>query len=155
MNSEPRDNLDIEDFHFSPEHVRQMEQSMVASGTERWTLYAQERSTGAFAGFTEVFWNPNRPTILHQGGTGVMPHYRNHGLGRWLKAAMLEKVLRERPTVKVVRTGNADSNESMLHINYALGFKPYMSECVWQVETAQVEQYLERHARPQREQPSR
>ncbi|MDP9316811.1 MAG: GNAT family N-acetyltransferase [Chloroflexota bacterium] len=142
MNTEPRDDLDVEDFHVTPEHIRQMEQSMVASGTERWTMYARERATGAFVGFTEVFWNANRAALLFQGATAVAPSYRGRGLGRWLKAAMLEKVLQERPMVRFVRTGNADSNDPMLHINHALGYKPFMSECVWQVETAQVAHYL-------------
>lgn len=142
-NQEPRDNLDVEDFHFTPAHLRQMEQSLRASGTQRWTLYVRERDTGAFAGFTDIQWNPNRPAILQQGFTGVFPLYRNKGLGRWLKAAMLERVLRERPQVKVVRTGNADSNAAMLRINHELGFKPYISQCVWQVTTDQIMSYLE------------
>lgn len=142
MNTAPRDQLEIEDWRVTPEHLRQMEQQMLARGTQRWTLYAREKSSGKFAGFTEVFWNPNRPQILSQGATGVFPRDRGKGLGRWLKAAMLDKVLRERPEVKFIRTGNADSNAAMLTINNELGFKPYLSRCVWQVETARVEEYL-------------
>jgi hypothetical protein len=73
----------------------------------------------------------------------VFPQYRNKGLGRWLKATMLERVLRERPQVKFVRTGNADSNAAMLRINQELGFKPYLSQCIWQVATVQIMSYLE------------
>ena len=83
-----------------------------------------------------------RPEILGQGMTAVYPEYRNRGLGRLLKAAMLEKVLRERPQVKLIRTGNADSNAPMLKINTELGFKRYMSQVIWQVETEKVIQYL-------------
>ena len=94
------------------------------------------------AGFTEVFWHPNRPQLLNQGGTGIFPEYRNNGLGRWLKAAMLHKVLRERPEVKFVRTSNADSNAPMVKINRELGFKPYISQCMWQVEVEKTREYL-------------
>jgi len=74
--------------------------------------------------------------------TGVFPEYRNKGLGRWLKAAMLEKVLKERPEVKYVRTGNADVNAAMLKINTELGFQPYMADALWQVEIDRVLTYL-------------
>ncbi len=55
---------------------------------------------------------------------------------------MLDRVLRERPQVRFVRTGNADSNAAMLRINHQLGFKPYIAHCVWQVETDKVLDYL-------------
>ena len=74
--------------------------------------------------------------------TGVFTQYRNKGLGRWLKAAMLDKVLKERPEVKYVRTGNADSNAAMLKINIELGFLPYMADTLWQVEIDNVLEYL-------------
>ena len=142
MNTAPREKLDMEDMHFTPEHLRQMEQGMVAAGTQRWTLYAAEAGTGRFAGFTEVYWNPNRPLVVSQGGTGVFPEFRDRGLGRWMKAAMLDRVLRERPQAEFVRTGNADSNAAMLGINQALGFKPYLSHCIWQLDTEKALGYL-------------
>lgn len=145
MNTAPRDQLELEDFHMTPDQLRQQEQALQATGTERWTVYVVERATGKFVGFSEVFWNANRPTILGQGGTGVFPAYRNQGIGRWLKAVMLEKVLRDRPAVKFIRTGNADSNVAMLKINQELGFVPYLSHCMWQVETAQAVRYLNQY----------
>lgn len=143
MNSAPRDQLDVEDFKMTPERLREMEKAVAARQTEHWTLYVAERKTGKFVGFTDVLWNANRPQLLTQNSTGIFPEYRNRGLGRWLKAAMLDKVLRERPQVKFVRTGNADSNTAMLKINHELGFKPYLSTAVWQVETDQVIHYLD------------
>lgn len=145
MNSAPRGSLEIQDIHYTAEHLRQEERSQTARGTQRWTMYVREKSTGKFAGYTEVFWNPNRPQILNQGATGVFPHYRNKGLGRWLKGAMVEKILRDRPQVKYIRTGNADSNAPMLKVNHELGFKPYISRCVWQIQVSQVVEYLSSH----------
>ncbi len=142
MNTEPRDQLELDDFHWTPDQLRQFEASMVAQGTERWTLYAVEQATGNLAGFTEVFWNANRPHLLYQGDTGVFPEYRNRSLGRRLKAEMIEKVLRERPQVQFIRTHNADSNAAMLKINHEMGFKPYLAETTWQVETQKVVEYL-------------
>jgi mycothiol synthase len=72
-----------------------------------------------------------------------LPRYRNRGLGRWLKAAMLERVLDDRPEVKRVRTENADSNAPMLKINQELGFRHYFAEYDWQVSVESVKAYLD------------
>ncbi len=141
MNSQPRGTLQAEDIHFTPEQIRQMQGQILATGADHWTLYVRDRASGALAGFTDVVWNPSRPELLQQGNTGVFPQYRNRGLGRWLKAAMLDKVLRERPQVRYVRTHNADSNAAMLRINHELGFQPYSSSATWQVETARALDY--------------
>ena len=45
-----------------------------------------------------------------------------------------------------VRTGNADVNAAMLSINRELGFRPYVSRTLWQVELAAIEEYLGRGA---------
>ncbi|HLA24006.1 MAG TPA: GNAT family N-acetyltransferase [bacterium] len=143
MNRAPRGTLQMEDFHFTPEHVRDFARSDRERGNEVWSMVVRERATGNLAGFTEVSWHPNRPEVVQQRGTGVLAEYQDLGLGRWLKAAMLEKILRERPQVTRVRTGNADSNAPMLKINTELGFRPYISHHVWQIELAQVQAYLD------------
>jgi GNAT superfamily N-acetyltransferase len=142
INLAPRDNLEMEDFHWTPEILRQIDAAMLQRGDDRWTMYVRETATGAIAGYTEVYWRPERPETLGQGDTAVFPQYRNRGLGRWLKAAMLEKVLPERPQVKRIRTGNADSNAAMLKINTEMGFKPYKSWLNWQVDLERVIDYL-------------
>jgi GNAT superfamily N-acetyltransferase len=141
-NQQPLGDLEIEDTHMTPEQLRQIEKNSFARGNQRWTFYISDRATGKFIGYTEMVWNPNRPDLLRQDMTGVFPQYRNLGLGRWLKAAMLEKVLKERPQAKYVRTGNADTNAAMLKINTELGFKPYMADTIWQVELQKVFDYL-------------
>lgn len=142
MNTEPRDNLEIEDVKWTRKQLRQIEASLAERKTERWTMYVREKKTGNLAGYTEVFWSPFEPETLYQGDTGVLPEYRGHGLGKWLKAAMLEKVLHDCPQVKRVRTGNANSNAPMLKINYELGFRPYKQWTTWQVELEKVLGYL-------------
>jgi len=141
-NQAPIENLDVEEMHLTREQVRQVENQLFARGFQRWTYYLIEKSTGKMAGYTETVWNPSRPHILYQDMTGVFPEYRNKGLGRWLKAAMIDKVLHEHPEVKFIRTENADSNAAMLKINHELGFTPYVSNPIWQIPLEKVEAYL-------------
>ncbi len=133
MNSAPRDKLKVNDHRVTADQIRQGVRELKIAKVSRWVLYARETATGALAGFTEVFWHPDRPSHLGQGNTGVRPRYRGHGLGRWLKATMLERVRRERPMVRFVDTGNADSNAPMLKINEELGFRLHMISRTWQL----------------------
>jgi GNAT superfamily N-acetyltransferase len=138
----PHGELAIDEQKFTPKQIRDMEQFQHARSIQRWTMYLQEDTSGRVAGLTEVMWNPNRPQILEQGFTGVDPAFRGRGLGRWLKAAMIDKVLAERPEVAFVRTGNANENAPMLKINTEMGFKPYQAQTLWQIETQKVVDYL-------------
>lgn len=142
MNQQPRDDLDVHDSRLTGEQLRQIEANLKAQGIKRWTMYVAERVTGKLAGYTELAILPDREDLVSQGDTGVFPAYRGQGLGRWLKAAMLAKLMAERPSVQFVRTTNADSNAAMLKINRELGFRPYLSQTIWQIETARLKAYL-------------
>jgi GNAT superfamily N-acetyltransferase len=142
MNTAPTGTLTLEHQTVSGEQLRQFEQALAARATERTTLAVRDRASGRYAGFTEVFWKPSAPELLQQGNTGVREEYRGRKLGRWLKAAMLERLLAAHPEIRFVRTGNADSNAAMLKINQELGFRPYASRTVWQIERAQLERYV-------------
>jgi mycothiol synthase len=142
MNTQPTGSLTVEHQRYTPELLRTIEQGLFARGIQRLVMYVRERATGRFAGFTEVYWKPGLSDMLTQGHTGVFPEFRERGLGRWLKAAMLERALAEHPEIRLVRTTNADSNAAMLSLNQALGFRPYLSRTMWQVELAKIESYL-------------
>jgi len=133
MNAQPRGTLRVEDHRLTPDQLREGLRHMAAARTSRWVLYARERASGKLAGFTEVFWHPDRPTALWQGNTGVLAAYRGHGLGRWLKGTMLTRILAERPMVRTVDTSNADSNAPMLKINTELGFRLHSTSRNWQL----------------------
>lgn len=141
-NDQPRDDLEIEDEKFTPDFLRQIQKNLIAAGEQLWAMYIMDRANQKLIGLTEVAWHPNRPMILNQGFTAVDSAYRNKGLGRWLKATMMKKILEERPQVKFIRTRNANSNAPMLKINNEMGFQPYNAITAWQVKTEQVEEYL-------------
>ena len=142
MNTMPTEDLDVEDFHFTAQQVKEMDRSMLATGTERWSILARESATGKIAGYTEMYWNPAKPELGNQGDTAVFEEFKNKGLGRWLKAAMTEKLLAERPGVKKIRTGNAQSNAPMLKINNEMGFRPAITATTWQLDVDTVKSRL-------------
>lgn len=122
MNTAPTENFEVEDEVFSVAQLRAREQSQQERTHDMWVLAAVHEPTGVIAGYTELTLPALWPTRGYQGDTGVDLAHRNKGLGRWLKAAMLLRVLDERPAVKRITTHNAGSNEPMLNINHALGF---------------------------------
>ncbi len=142
MNHQPRDDLEVHDETTTPEQLRDLERFWFAEGRTRWTLFLRARATGTLVGFTDIALDDRRPELGLQGSTGVFPEHRRQGLGRWLKAAMIRRLLAERPEVRFVRTTNADSNTAMRRINEDLGFTPYASECVWQVATQDALAFL-------------
>ncbi|MFC4425332.1 GNAT family N-acetyltransferase [Deinococcus navajonensis] len=134
MNTAPRGELDIEDQKLDEETLRGLEQMLGAPGRRRLLTAARHRQTGQLVGYTELRWHDERPRIVTQEGTGVMPAARGQGLGRVLKAANLASLLAANAAARFVRTHNADSNAAMLAINEAMGFAPYFASTTWQLK---------------------
>lgn len=134
MNDAPRP-TGWNEFQFSPERVSERELRQAKWGLKFWTLCARHDPTGEIAGFTRIYLNPWRPELITQDDTGVLANHRNKGLGRWMKADMLVRILREVTEAKFVTTGNASINQAMLTINRELGFKPNLYWQNYQIET--------------------
>jgi mycothiol synthase len=142
MNTIPHGELKIEDTVFTPKMIREGETWLFANGSRRVIACARHADSGALVGFTELFWNPKRAAIVWQQNTGVVEAHRNKGLGRWLKAANMNAMLRMNPAARFVRTGNADSNAPMLAINEAMGFAPFIAATGWQGSAPRIAQRL-------------
>src|SRR6266550_8488082 len=141
MNTAPRGDSAMQDWNTTPEQLREFDRSRRAAGRERRLVLAIHEATGDTAGYTELFYDPKIPHLIWQSGTAVVPSHRGHGLGKWLKAAMLERALRDWPKGNLIRTGNADSNAPMLAINTRLGFKPAWADSIWEVGIADARRY--------------
>lgn len=124
MNTAPREDFEVEDEVLTPETWREREKSVSESQSELHTLIAVHQPTDDFAGYTQIKTQELQPELAWQWDTGVHPEHRNRGLGRWLKAAMIEQVVEAYPKIERVDTFNAGSNEPMLNINIQMGFKP-------------------------------
>lgn len=141
MNTAPRGDLEVNDDHGSHEKLAEGEARLANSAATRLEYIARHTASGAAVGGTNVYYEPWTPTVLWQGATAVHPDHRGHALGKWLKAAMLQKVRELLPEVERISTGNAYSNEPMLGINNKLGFKETRAYLNWQ---AKVDQLLPR-----------
>lgn len=124
--------------------IRRQQDDLFGRGFACWTAIVRERSTTRLVGITEISWNTKQAEVLEQGITVVLPEHRNRGLGRWLKAAMAQKVLRERPQARFIHTGNAATNMAMLKLNRELGFVPLSQDTWWEMRVSQVRQYVEK-----------
>ncbi len=142
MNTAPRDDLQLNDFTVTEEEIREQERVNEAAGNETWVLVARRLSDGAWAGLHDVSYNKVNPGVVWVGATGVKPEHRGHALGKWLKAAMTQRVLDERPDVREIRTGNADSNDAMLGINRAMGYRPLMAQTIVELPVDRAEEWL-------------
>jgi len=142
MNTAPREGLKMDDWKVTPELIRSFDESRRKAGRVRRLLLAIDEATGETAGFTETEYDARTPHLVSQDGTAVVPSHRGHGVGKWIKATMIERILREWPNATLIRTGNAYSNAPMLSINDRLGFKVAWSVMVWQLPIADAKRYV-------------
>jgi mycothiol synthase len=138
MNTAPREDFEAEDEVMTPEEWREREQNVIDSKCQLHTLIAVHKPTGELAGYTQIKTQDRQPDLAWQWDTGVVPAHRNKGLGRWLKAAMIERKVKSYPALRRVDTYNAGSNEQMLNINVSMGFKQVHLSHAWQGELATV-----------------
>lgn len=141
FNQAPRDELEVGDWVVTPESW-QARMNKYAEADMKYLAAVTVEKDGAISGLTDVGWFPSRPAVLDQWFTGVREKYRGRGLGKWLKGAVLLRASEEFPSVTVVVTGNAASNEPMLDINRRLGFKHHMDIYTYQLELEQLKNYL-------------
>jgi hypothetical protein len=122
MNTAPRDDLPMEDVDFSPDRLRDWEDSVARRGHLMWTVGARSVATGELAAFTQLVVAPEWPEVAEPEDTAVAVAHRGHGLGLWVKALNLLRLVDEVPAAQRVSTWNAASNAHMIRVNRALGF---------------------------------
>ncbi len=132
LNSIPWEELDHGEIVITPEQMREWYRQMATVDRDQHTVMTREPD-GTISGITDVSFTPHLPTFIEQMFTGVRQDARGRGLGKWIKAAMLEKIRAEHPQAEWMITGNAESNGPMLSINHRLGFKEYRAGAAYQL----------------------
>lgn len=138
MNDAPFGDLDLNDQQFTVVALVGFEDELRSRNIDRISGVVEEIATGRLVGFTQVFINPSFPDLLQQGDTGVFPEFRGLGLGKWLKAEMVGRIMAERGEITRIRTENASANAPMLAINHAMGFTLHHTNTIWQVPSDQL-----------------
>jgi GNAT superfamily N-acetyltransferase len=143
INRMPHEDLQMEDWVFTAELLRDGERQMKARGREHWFILALDEK-GASAGFTDVAFDRRSTHVVQQRGTAVVPEHQGKGIGKWMKARMTEKILAEIPGARFIRTDNAGTNAAMLGINIKMGFRPAWENTIWQVPLPAAQKYVRR-----------
>ncbi|MFE9740328.1 GNAT family N-acetyltransferase [Streptomyces sp. NPDC006477] len=124
MNDMPVGDLDYGSVAWDADRVRAMA-AVVADRGDTLLTVAAVHDDGTMAGYTEILVPQGVPPRVQQYDTAVVPAHRGHGLGLWVKAAMVRRLRAEYPSVVEIETDNADDNAHMLAVNHRMGFRSY------------------------------
>lgn len=145
MSTAPMGDLDMT-VEWTPASIRVSEREHALCGRENLVLCALHDATGDLVALTHVLVPTGRPTLAIQEDTVVRPDHRNRGLGRWIKAEMLDWLATEQPQLEIIITWNAAENAAMRAINTELGFVPDAAWTEWQFSTSDLLAELARRA---------
>jgi GNAT superfamily N-acetyltransferase len=123
INDAPTDDLDIEDEVYSPERVRAYEEAQLARGQALFRVLARHLETGELAGHSVILVEGDRPEIGHQHDTSVVASHRGHRLGVLVKTEMNLWLRDEQRQLASIDTWNAESNDHMIGVNEAIGYR--------------------------------
>jgi GNAT superfamily N-acetyltransferase len=141
MNLMPWDDLEHGDIVVVPEDFREMYARLAFTNSEHHTLISREPD-GSITGITDVSWRPSAPDQVSQWFTGVHPDARGRGVGKALKARMLQYVHERYPQAVWMSTENSSTNGAMLAINTALGFREHRIGRAMQIERDALARFL-------------
>lgn len=128
----PLGEIDVEGEVWDADRVREQFATARAMGRRMVETVAVHRATGRLVGFTDLAVAEHTPDVAYQWDTLVLADHRGHRLGQLVKAANLRALRAGLPGVRRVVTWNAESNEPMLRVNRALGFRPTGLNTEWQ-----------------------
>ncbi|GGU55597.1 GNAT family N-acetyltransferase [Lentzea flava] len=132
MNDMPTGDMDYGTQQWDAERVRAMAWVVADRGDTLLTAAALHGEV--VAGFTEIVIRAGEQRRALQYDTVVVPAHRGHGLGRWLKTAMVRQLRAEHPGIVEIETDNADDNTHMIAVNERMGFREHRRAHTYQLK---------------------
>ena len=109
-------------FLITPEELVEIQKLNEARGNLIHRIILRD-STNNIIGISINKVAKDNPKTLWQYMAGVLPKYRNKGLTTWMKSYAYQKLLREFPTIKEIKTDCYIDNKAIIHINKKMGFE--------------------------------
>jgi GNAT superfamily N-acetyltransferase len=129
----PLGDLEWEPEHWDVERFREAERAGLAKGRRWVSSAARDRATGRLVAYSDMGFAPAQPEVAYQWTTIVDAAHRGRRLGLRVKAANLALLRQESPVTVRVLTWNAESNQHVIAINDAMGFRPQARWAEWQL----------------------
>jgi mycothiol synthase len=112
------------------------------NSVDAMTAIAVEDASGTPVGMSQIGRRRSDETTWFVTTTMVDPEHRGRALGKWVKAAACLEALQRWPGAVWMETGNAFTNEPMLGINHAMGFRHEFTMSEVEVGVEDAEAYL-------------
>ncbi len=128
----PAEEVDSGEEHWDADRVRAELAAARAMGRRLVETVAVHTDSGQAVAYTTLAAAQQTPDSAYQWDTLVRADHRGHALGTRVKAANLVRLLERLPAVRRVTTWNAQTNEPMLRVNRALGFRQLGVSTEWQ-----------------------
>lgn len=129
----PMGDLEWEPERVDASRVRGVESCWAARGRRIVSAGIRHEATGRLVAFTVLDLDGTTPWHAFQQITLVDPKHRGYRLGTIIKIENLRAALAYEPALRMVDTFNAASNEHMIAINEAMGFRPVDLWHNWQL----------------------
>lgn len=133
INDAPTDDLEIEDEVYNGDRVGAYERAQLDRGRRLYRTIARHRESGELAGHTVVAVDAEQPRFGEQHDTAVSKAHRGHRLGLLLKTEMNLWLRQAEPQLTEIDTWNAASNDFMIGVNEAIGYRPMGRELAFQM----------------------
>jgi GNAT superfamily N-acetyltransferase len=128
----PTGDLECEPEKIDADRLREHEQRWTGRGVGRFHAGVVHEASDRLVAWTTLSGAADNPAHLWQNITLVDPPHRGHRLGTIVKVANLAHARAHRPQLTAIDTWNASSNEHMLAINRAIGYRAVDSWVEWQ-----------------------